>query len=244
MDEISYHLPVFEGPLELLLSLISKNKVDISDIPIALIFDQYMEYINMAQAVNMELAGDFIVMAAELMLIKSKLLLPAPEKNDEDPRASLAAALMEYSRIKAAAEMLSDYYSESGGRVAKEPEILEKDTSYVADDSIARLERAFRSVLSGKFGKKSETEKLRPEKMLGQLLSRGGQRIPVPVKIYGIMRRLYRRGDCSFRSLLLEGNDRAEIITIFVAVLELLRSQRISITDKEDDDLTLHLYAS
>ena len=70
MDEINYHLPVFEGPLELLLSLISKNKVDISDIPIALIFDQYMEYINMAQAADMELAGDFIVMAAELMLIK------------------------------------------------------------------------------------------------------------------------------------------------------------------------------
>ena len=88
MDEINYHLPIFEGPLDLLLSLISKNKVDISDIPIALIFDQYMEYINMAEAVNMELAGDFIVMAAELMLIKSKMLLPAPEKTEEDPRAS------------------------------------------------------------------------------------------------------------------------------------------------------------
>lgn len=126
MDEINYHLPIFEGPLDLLLSLISKNKVDISDIPIALIFDQYMEYINMAEAVNMELAGDFIVMAAELMLIKSKMLLPAPEKTEEDPRASLAAALMEYSRIKAAAEMLTDYYTESGGRVAKEPESLER----------------------------------------------------------------------------------------------------------------------
>ena len=244
MDEINYHLPVFEGPLELLLSLISKNKVDISDIPIALIFDQYMEYTNMAQAADMELAGDFIVMAAELMLIKSKLLLPTPEKNEEDPRSSLAAALLEYSRIKTAAEMLEDYYSESGGRLAKEPESLEKDSSYVADDSVARLERAFRSVLSGKFGRTSGTEKRQPEKMLGQLLSRGGRRIPVPVKIYGIMRRLYRRGDCSFRSLLLEGNDRAEVITIFVAVLELLRSQRISITEKEDDDLTLHLYAS
>lgn len=244
MDEINYHLPVFEGPLDLLLSLISKNKVDISDIPIALIFDQYMEYINMAQAVNMELAGDFIVMAAELMLIKSKMLLPAPEKTEEDPRASLAAVLMEYSRIKAAAEMLNDYYTESGGRVAKEPESLEKDTSYVADDSIARLERAFRSVLSGKFGKNSDTDKLRPEKMLGQLLSRGGRRIPVPVKIYGIMRRLYKCGDCSFQSLLLDGNDRAEIITIFVAVLELLRSQRVSIVNEENDNLTLHLYAS
>ena len=97
----------------------------------------------MAEAVNMELAGDFIVMAAELMLIKSKMLLPAPEKTEEDPRASLAAALMEYSRIKAAAEMLTDYYTESGGRVAKEPESLEKDTSYVADDSIAEARTCF-----------------------------------------------------------------------------------------------------
>ncbi len=243
MEEINYHLPSFEGPLDLLLSLISKNKVDITDIPISLIFDQYMEYIETAQAMNMELAGDFIVMASELMLIKSKLLLPKPEKEEEDPRAALAAALIEYSRIKCAAEMLSGYYDSCGGRVSKEPETLKEDKNYVADDSIARLERAFRNVLSGKLGKTSTERADRPERMLGSLLSRGGRRIPVPARIYGIMRRLYRRGDCSLTELLSAGTDRAELITTFVAVLELIRSQRVSITDEEDGDLTLHLSA-
>ena len=127
--------------------------------------------------------------------------------------------------------------------MAKEPETLKEDKNYVADDSIARLERAFRNVLSGKLGKASAERADRPERMLGSLLSRGGRRIPVPARIYGIMRRLYRRGDCSLTELLSAGTDRAELITTFVAVLELIRSQRVSITDEEDGDLTLHLSA-
>lgn len=247
MEEISYHLPVFEGPLDLLLSLISKNKVDISDIPIALIFDQYMEYIAAAQAIDMELAGDFIVMASELMLIKSKMLLPKPEKEEEDPRAALAAALLEYSRIKGVSEMLGGYYTEFGGRVAKEPETIGSDPHYVDDDNVARLERAFRAVLSGKLNRAKNAERVdRPENMLGSLLSRGGKRIPIPARIYGIMRRLYRRGgDCPLSELICtSGADRAEIITTFVAVLELIRSQRVRIKDETEDDMTLSLSAS
>ncbi|MBQ2707098.1 MAG: segregation/condensation protein A, partial [Clostridia bacterium] len=76
MDNLSYKLEGFEGPLDLLLQLIEKNKVKITDIPIALIFEQYMEYLDMMQAMDMEVAGEFIVMASELMLIKSKMLLP------------------------------------------------------------------------------------------------------------------------------------------------------------------------
>lgn len=247
MEEINYHLPVFEGPLDLLLSLISKNKVDISDIPIALIFDQYMEYIAAAQAIDMELAGDFIVMASELMLIKSKMLLPKPEKEEEDPRAALAAALLEYSRIKGVSEMLGGYYTEFGGRVAKEPETIGSDPNYVDDDNVARLERAFRSVLSGKLNRAKDASRAdRPESMLGSLLSRGGKRIPIPARIYGIMRRMYRRGgDCSLSELIsTSGSDRAEIITTFVAVLELIRSQRVRIKDETEDDMTLSLSAS
>lgn len=127
--------------------------------------------------------------------------------------------------------------------MAKEPETLKEDKNYVADDSIMRLERAFRNVLSGKLGKTEAERADRPERMLGSLLSRGGRRIPVPARIYGIMRRLYRRGDCSLTELLSAGTDRAELITTFVAVLELIRSQRVSITDEDDGDLTLHLSA-
>ena len=236
MEEISYHLPSFDGPLDLLLALIAKNKIDITDIPIALIFDQYMEYISAAQALDME----FIIMASRLMLIKSRMLLPREEKEEEDPRAALAAALLEYSRIKGVSEMLGSYYEAHGGRIAKDPETLPDDKSYVADDSIARLERAFRSVLTGRF-RSEKTPAAKPEAMLGTLLRRGGKKIPVSVRIYGIMRRLYRRGDCSFRELLLAGEDKAEMITTFVAVLELIRSQRVRISDESEEDLTLHL---
>lgn len=243
MNEISYHLEVFDGPLDLLLNLIAKNKVEISDIPIFLIFDQYMEYIKAAQALDMELAGEFIVMASQLMLIKSKMLLPSQDEEEEDPREALANALMEYNRVKGISVMLNDYYEKSGGRFVKEPQFFEKDLSYVDDDSVARLERAFRRVLSYVAEDKSENEPELPENTLGTLLKRGGRRIPVSARIYGIMRRLYRNGDISLSDLLMDEKDRAGLITTFVAVLELIRSQRVLIFDdrETDDDVTLHL---
>ena len=237
---MEFHLDSFDGPLDLLLHLISKNKVSIYDIPIAEILEQYMAVLREAETMDMDVAGDSIAMAAQLVYIKSRMLLPREEKEEEDPRAALAAALLEYSRIKGVSEMLGSYYEAHGGRIAKDPETLPEDKSYVADDSIARLERAFRSVLTGRF-RSERTPAAKPEAMLGTLLRRGGKKIPVSVRIYGIMRRLYRRGDCSFRELLLAGEDKAEMITTFVAVLELIRSQRVRISDESEEDLTLHL---
>ena len=106
MEKLTYRLEVYEGPLDLLLDLIAKNKIDIMNIPIALICDQYMQYITEAQAMDMELAGEFIVMASELLYIKSKMLLPRAEPDEEDPRASLAEALLLYKQAKEAAEQL------------------------------------------------------------------------------------------------------------------------------------------
>ena len=99
-NTLTYKLEQFEGPLDLLLSLIQKNKVSITDIPISLICDQYLEYITQAQKLDMELASEFIVMASELMLIKSKMLLPKEEESEEDPRATLTDALLRYQQAK------------------------------------------------------------------------------------------------------------------------------------------------
>ena len=99
IEQLTYRLDQFEGPLDLLLTLITKNKVSITDIPIAIICDQYMEYIEEAQRMDLDIASEFIVMASELMLIKSRMLLPRDEESEEeDPRAALAAALLEYKR--------------------------------------------------------------------------------------------------------------------------------------------------
>ena len=98
METIQYKIDRFEGPLDLLLALVEKNKINIDDIPISLLCSQYMEYIAQAQAMDIELSSEFIVMASELMLIKSKMLLPRKEETDEDTRAMLANAMLEYKR--------------------------------------------------------------------------------------------------------------------------------------------------
>ena len=108
MQTINYQLETFEGPLDLLLSLISKNKVNIEDIPIALICEQYMDYLRQAQEMDMEIAAEFIVMASELMLIKTRMLLPRPTEDTEDPRKVLTDALIRYQQAKAAAVRLAE----------------------------------------------------------------------------------------------------------------------------------------
>ena len=125
MDAINYRLEVFEGPLDLLLSLIQKNKMSIDNIQIGIICEQYLEYIEAAQSLDMELASEFLVMASELMLIKSKLLLPKPEAEEEDPRAALADALLKYQQAKEAAQKMALLYPRFSGR-------LEKDTDEAA----------------------------------------------------------------------------------------------------------------
>ena len=106
-DSPTFHLEIFEGPLDLLLTLIARNKVNIYDIPITLILEQYMEYIHDMELFNMEVASSFIVMAARLMLIKSRMLLPI-QKDEEDPRRELVDMLLEYQRAKKTAEDLHD----------------------------------------------------------------------------------------------------------------------------------------
>ena len=95
MSELSFKTEAFEGPLDLLLHLIGKNKVSICDIPISLITDQYFEYISLMQELDMELGGEFLVMASQLLYIKSKMLLPVEEEEEEDPRAELQDRLIE-----------------------------------------------------------------------------------------------------------------------------------------------------
>ena len=135
-----FKLEVFEGPLDLLLSLITKNKIDICDIPISLILDQYMEYLNLMEKMDMDIAGEFITMASELMLIKSRMLFPKTEdEEEEDPRAALAAALLEYKKAKEAAVLLNDMFSEYSGRFAKESDVFPVKRDEVPTDMDSEL---------------------------------------------------------------------------------------------------------
>ncbi|MBQ3100855.1 MAG: segregation/condensation protein A [Clostridia bacterium] len=239
MSDLSFKLEAFEGPLDLLLNLISKNKIDIYDIPIAVILEQYLAYLEEMRKMDMDIAGEFITMAAELMVIKSRMMLPKSVlENEEDPRARLAAALIEYKRAKDAAVLLASNYEQFAGRLAKPadeapyeslPELLDQDPQLLEEAFVRIVERS----------KKLKTILSSPEKTLENLLKH--RVTPIPEKIFGIMRHLYKFGDTSFSELLLMSNTRSDVIASFVAVLELLKVRRVSFTSTTDDDLILHI---
>lgn len=238
MEQLSFKLETFEGPLDLLLSLITKNKIDIYDIPIVVILDQYLAYLEEMRKLDMDIAGEFITMAAELMLIKSKMMLPKSVlENEEDPRARLAAALIEYKRAKEAALLLAENYELFAGRLAKPAdESPYESLPELKDQDSALLEEAFARIMER--SKKLRSMLSTPEQTLENLLKR--RVTPIPEKIYGIMRRLYRNGDTSFEDILLSSESRSDIIASFVAVLELLKVRRVSIYFS-NEDLILHL---
>ncbi|MBQ4561816.1 MAG: segregation/condensation protein A [Clostridia bacterium] len=238
-ETLNFKLEIFEGPLDLLLSLISKNKVDIYDIPISLILDQYLEYLEAMRRMDMDIAGEFITMASELMLIKSRMLLPKSPLEDEiDPRERLAQALIEYKRAKEAAVLLNESYLKYAGRITKPmDEAPFQAIPELADQDVKLLEEAFiRLVQRAKQLK--ETMQL-PEKTLENLLKK--RVTPVPERIVGIMRYLYRNGRTSFDDLMLQSKTRSDIIASFAALLELLKARRVMIAKDDGDEIVLEL---
>ena len=238
-NELSFHLEIYDGPLDLLLGLITKNKVDIYDIPIALILDQYLEYLDMMREMDMEIAGEFIVMAADLMLIKSRMLLPKPQVEgveEEDPRAVLARALIEYKRAKEASVYLQDQYSIYAGRIAKVPEVLDTRSDLPEHIDIDLLSRAMQRALI----KNSRLPELarESEKAIRRLLA--AKVVPVSAKIITVMKYLRRNGRSNFEDILLTARSRSELIAIFSATLELLKVQRV-IMENEDETVYLTL---
>ena len=179
-EEISYKLEVFEGPLDLLLSLISKNKVDIYDIPISLIFDQYMDYIDKLQELNMDVASSFIVMASELMLIKSRMLLPKPKnEEEEDPRDDLVTLLLMYQQAKKCAQELSERWDTYSGRYIKETDEVLVDKNFVSDQDTAYLVKALEKLVL-----RIKLDKAANNKLHGELgvISTKDSKIPVVVR--------------------------------------------------------------
>ena len=220
----------YEGPLDLLLSLISKNKMSIFDIRISELFEQYMAYVDEMQKLDMEIAGEFITMAAELMYIKSKMLLPKPE--EEDPRQELVRKLMEYKTAKEAAKLLSERESEFAGR-------FEKDTDEIKPsfDENVRMDSALLSAALAKIfirdAERREAERLAPIEAIAPMVHR--KVVSVSGRVMFIMRKMYRRGSVHFEEIFEGAEGRSEIITIFYALLELLRTGRVTMKGAEGD---------
>ncbi|MBN2467750.1 MAG: segregation/condensation protein A [Deltaproteobacteria bacterium] len=212
------HLPIFEGPLDLLLHLIKINEIDIYDIPISVVTEQYLQYLALMQEVNIDVASEYLVMAATLAHIKSKMLLPSPSLEDddagEDPRTELVQRLLEYQCFKKAAEKLSN--QEILGRdvfTRSEPAPETEDES-IEEASLFDLLEALRGILG----------KIKSEEFL---LDFKKEKISFKDKTVEILEKLAHAEYIVLQDLFSSCKSRLEIIVTFVAMLELIRSQRI-----------------
>ncbi len=223
---------VFEGPLDLLLALISKNKVSIYDIPISLIFEQYMEYIDRMHMFNMEVASEFIVMAAQLMVIKSRMLLPPKDDGEEDPRAELVDMLLEYQKAKDAANELHERELTYSGTFEKPPEKIPDEPEYSLRHDIRILEEAFMRV----YLRKREADELIPmEEPIENLLTATRQ-VSVGEKITTIVKEMKVGEKKTLCSLFFPAESKHELVAIFLAVLELIKSRRAVVHYIHDED--------
>jgi segregation and condensation protein A len=217
-------LDVFEGPLDLLLYLIRKNEIDIYNIPIALITEQYLSYLEIMRSLNLDLAGEYLVLASTLIHIKSKLLLPPAEgegedEEGEDPRAELVQQLLEYQAFKEAALSLDrrpllerDVFTRGAASEEDQAMAGEADDSPIEVD-IFELVTAFRRIIVG-LDRKEDLE-IDTEKM------------SLADRINEIMERLSEEGQITFSDLLGDRTDRRRIIYTFLAILELMKLRMV-----------------
>lgn len=245
---IPVKLEVFEGPLDLLLHLIDKNKINIYDIPIALITEQYMEYINAMQEQDLDIMSEFLVMAATLLRIKSKMLLPVEETAEEevlDPRQELVERLLEYKMYKYASLELRDRQLDADRLIFKKstmpPELLDykeeiHPEELLSDLTLAKLNTIFQSVI------KKQTEKIDPVRSKFGKIEKEDVNLPKKMRYvqeYGLSHKKF-----SFRRLLEAQHDKMEVVVTFLCILELMKLGRIRTMQEEIfDDIQIEYLA-
>ncbi len=214
IEQYTVKVGVFEGPLDLLLHLIKKNQLDIYDIPIALITEQYLEYIRIMRTLDLTIAGEFLLMAATLMYIKSRMLLPTPaeeeeEEEGEDPRAELVHRLLEYKRFKEAAICLS------------QQALLERD---IFIRPLQELEFEEGEIEAGLFHLIDALRELFQRREVEDIYEIGLERVTLRDKMREIWERLQgAREAVPFSSLFPPVSSREELIITFLALLELVK---------------------
>lgn len=224
MDKLQYRLENFEGPLDLLLTLVAKNKIDIYDIPIAELLDQYMEQIDLMREADLDVASEFLEMAARLVYIKTASLLPRQE-DEEDPRVELTGLLLEYQQCKAAAEKLREMAAFN--TVTRPPEELPADFLYKRIHDPRELGQALRAA----WGKGKSLMPPKPESF-SALVS--AKIVSVASQTVYVLRTLWKRGSIAYRALFAEKYDRSARVAVFLALLELVKSRRVRVDGEGD----------
>ena len=233
--ELKVKLESFEGPLDLLLHLLDKNKVNIYDIPIVEITKQYMEYIREMQRQDLNIMSEFLVMAATLLDIKSRMLLPVDEEDEEeeDPRAELVEQLLQYKMFKYMSLELKDRQIDAGKMLYKVPTIPEEVRQYeepidmdalTADVNLQQLNRIFQSVI------RKQVNKIDPIRSnFGEIQK---EEISLDDKMVYLEAYAKQHEKFQFRNLLEKQKSRLEIIVTFLAILELMKTGKIQIVQE------------
>lgn len=231
MDKILYKLENFEGPLDLLLTLIQKNKVSIYDIPIVEITAQYMEAIEGIEDMNLENTSEFLVMASQLLYIKSKMLLPKKEEeeDEEDPREELARRLAEYQQFKEASKELRKSEFSTKYMVFREAEkiafpVPEYNRSHQTDELVEAFNHIFQR----------QIRRAKPEKRaFSQIVGR--EKVSVDDMVEKICKRLKKSRKLRFETLFLPEDSKPEMIATFLAVLEMIKLGKLFANYNERD---------
>lgn len=219
MEKLQYKLESFEGPLDLLLTLVAKNKIDIYDIPIAELLDQYMEQIDLMREADMDIASEFLEMAARLVLIKTASLLPRREE-EEDPRVELTDLLVMYQQCKRAAEQLRE--RAAFNTVTRPAQELPADYTYKRIHQPIELCQALRAA----WGKGKSLLPPKPESFSALVTARI---VSVASQTVYVLRKLWKRGTIAYLALFAEKYDRSARVALFLAVLELVKKRRIRV---------------
>lgn len=235
--ELNVTLQVFEGPLDLLLHLLDKNKVNIYDIPIVEITNQYMDYIAQMKRQDLNIMSEFLVMAATLLNIKSKMLLPkdpdSEESEVEDPRAELVQQLLEYKMYKCMAYELKDRQMDAERVMFKVPTIPEEVLAYeppvdleelVGDMNLKKLNDIFQSIM------RKQADKIDPVRSkFGQIEK---EEVSQEEKMAELEEYAKTHAHFSFRGLLEASSSKVEIVVTFLAILELMKAGKIFISQE------------
>ena len=236
MSELLFRLEIFEGPLDLLLHLIAKNKVNIYDIPIAEITDLYLEYVRNMEEESLDVVSEFLVMAATLLDIKARMLLPKEineEGEEEDPRAELVARLLEYKTYKYMSMELKDMELDAEKIFYKSPtapkEVREYEQPVDLDKlldgvTLAKLQQIFQSVM------KRQQDKIDPVRSTFGTIKQ--EPVSLEEKIASVMRYAREHRTFSFRGMLTKQKDRTEVVVTFLALLELMKIGKIHLTQE------------
>jgi len=235
---IPVRLDVFEGPLDLLLYLIDKNKVDIYDIPIVTITDQYMEYIRGMEKSDMNIMSEFLVMAATLIDIKCRMLLPKEVNEDgeeEDPRDELVQKLLEYKLVRFMSVELKDRQLESGYNLFRHKNIPKEVRDYaepidydelVGDINLTKLNDIFRELL------KRQEDKIDPVRSTFGNIQKEEVDISLKTTFIEAYTREHRK--FSFRALLEKQGSKSELIVTFLVILEMIKIGKVTIEQEEN----------